>query len=84
MVPVLGLAKIGGIVQLFHEAPEKFQLFHGVRHPLFPFTGVFTSFLSVGIWYRCTSQHIVQQFAWRPRMSGMRAWVSWVRVFCRS
>jgi SSS family solute:Na+ symporter len=73
MVPILGLAKIGGIAQLFHDAPEKFQLFHGVQHPLFPFTGVFTSFLSVGIWYNCTSQHIVQRCLaakdeWNARM----------------
>jgi SSS family solute:Na+ symporter len=73
MVPVLGLAKVGGIANLFHEAPEKFQLFHGIHHPLFPFTGVFTSFLSVGIWYNCTSQHIVQRCLaakdeWNARM----------------
>src|SRR4029434_3896483 len=28
---------------------------------LFPYTGVFTAFLSMGIWYNCTSQHIVQR-----------------------
>jgi len=73
MVPVLGLAKIGGISQLFHDVPERFMLFHGVDHPLFPYTGVFTSFLSVGIWYNCTSQHIVQRCLaakdeWNARM----------------
>jgi SSS family solute:Na+ symporter len=73
MVPVLGLAKIGGIRQLFHDVPERFMLFHGVDHPLFPYTGVFTSFLSVGIWYNCTSQHIVQRCLaakdeWNARM----------------
>src|SRR5207248_2995769 len=52
---------VGGIVQLAHDLPQKFQVFDGPRHELFPFTGVFTSFLSVGIWYNCTSQHIVQR-----------------------
>jgi SSS family solute:Na+ symporter len=73
MVPILGLQKIGGIQQLFHDVPEKFMLFHGTDHPLFPYTGVFTSFLSVGIWYNCTSQHIVQRCLaakdeWNARM----------------
>jgi SSS family solute:Na+ symporter len=61
LVPVIGLSKVGGILQLAHDLPQKFQVFHSPRHELFPFTGVFTSFLSVGIWYNCTSQHIVQR-----------------------
>ena len=61
LVPVIGLSKVGGIFQLAHDLPQKFQVFHGPRHELFPATGVFTSFLSVGIWYNCTSQHIVQR-----------------------
>jgi SSS family solute:Na+ symporter len=61
LVPVIGLSKVGGLTQLVHEFPSKFQVFHGPRNQLFPATGVFTSFLSVGIWYNCTSQHIVQR-----------------------
>jgi SSS family solute:Na+ symporter len=61
LVPVLGLMKVGGLMLLVHEMPGKFQVFHTPRHELFPFTGVFTSFLSVGIWYNCTSQHLVQR-----------------------
>jgi len=61
LVPVIGLWKVGGLAELVREYPQKFQVFHGPRHELFPFTGVFTSFLSVGIWYNCTSQHIVQR-----------------------
>jgi solute:Na+ symporter, SSS family len=61
LVPLIGLWKVGGLAQLMQEHPQKFQVFHGPKHNLFPFTGVFTSFLSVGIWYNCTSQHIVQR-----------------------
>jgi SSS family solute:Na+ symporter len=61
LVPVLGLMKVGGLFSLVHDLPGKFQVFHSARHELFPFTGVFTSFLSVGIWYNCTSQHLVQR-----------------------
>jgi SSS family solute:Na+ symporter len=64
---------VGGLFHLVHELPGKFQVFHSARHELFPFTGVFTSFLSVGIWYNCTSQHLVQRCLaakdeWNARM----------------
>ena len=61
LVPVIGLWKVGGIGALIHEFPEKFQVFHGPTHKMFPATGVFTSFLSVGIWYM-KSSHSRQPF----------------------
>src|SRR5438876_8025327 len=61
LVPVLGLHQVGGFSQLIEEHPEKFQVFLPVNHERFPFTGVFTGFLTVGLWYSCTSQHIVQR-----------------------
>ncbi len=78
LVPVIGLSKVGGLGQLMHEFPEKFQVFHGSRNQQFPSTGVFTSFLSVGIWYNCTSQHIVQRCLgakdeWNARMGVVTA-----------
>jgi SSS family solute:Na+ symporter len=78
LVPVIGLWKVGGLFHLVHEYPEKFQVFHGVKNQMFPFTGVFTSFLSVGIWYNCTSQHIVQRCLgakdeWNARMGVVTA-----------
>jgi SSS family solute:Na+ symporter len=73
LVPVLGLSKVGGLFHLARELPGKFQVFHSPHHELFPYTGVFTSFLSVGIWYNCTSQHLVQRCLaakdeWHARM----------------
>src|SRR5207248_9702125 len=53
LVPVIGLSKAGGIFKLAADLPQKFQVFHSLTHELFPFTGVFTSFLSVGFWYNC-------------------------------
>ncbi len=78
LVPILGLMKVGGLIHLAQEFPSKFQVFHGPRHELFPFTGVFTSFLSVGIWYNCTSQHLVQRCLaakdeWNARMGVVSA-----------
>jgi SSS family solute:Na+ symporter len=61
LVPILGLIKVGGLAPLVHEHPEKFQVFLPATHEQFPFTGVFTGFLTVGLWYSCTSQHIVQR-----------------------
>src|SRR5205814_9956957 len=61
LVPLLGLREVGGFAALLHEHPDKFQVFLPMNHERFPFTGVFTGFLTVGLWYSCTSQHIVQR-----------------------
>jgi len=73
LIPVLGLWRVGGIENLMQQAPEKFQIFLPPTHERFPFTGVFTGFLTVGIWYSCTSQHMVQRVLgakdeWHARM----------------
>src|SRR5438094_4251943 len=73
LVPILGLRAAGGVSTLFREYPQKFQVFLPVYHERFPFTGVFTGFLTVGIWYTCTSQHMVQRVLaakdeWNARM----------------
>lgn len=73
LVPVLGLIQIGGVSALISDVPQKFYLYHPPTDELFPWTGVFTGFLSIGIWYNCTSQHIVQRCLaakdeWHARM----------------
>jgi SSS family solute:Na+ symporter len=78
LVPVLALAHVGSISALIQEAPEKFQVFLPPTHERFPFTGVFTGFLTAGIWYSCTSQHIVQRVLgakdeWNARMGVVTA-----------
>ena len=61
VVPIVALQKVGGIVHLVSTTPTKFYFFHPLNDPLFPVTGVFTAFLTIGIWYSCTSQHMVQR-----------------------
>jgi SSS family solute:Na+ symporter len=78
LVPILALAHAGNLGPLMQEYPEKFQIFHPPTHKPFPFTGVFTGFLTVGIWYSCTSQHIVQRVLsakdeWHARMGVVSA-----------
>src|SRR5437762_3974100 len=78
LVPILGLRAVGGIGTMVHEYPQKFQVFLPVYHERFPFTGVFTGFLTVGIWYTCTSQHMVQRVLaakdeWHARMGVVAA-----------
>src|SRR5688572_10332170 len=75
LIPVLGLLhpEVGGLPNLMHEFPDKFQVFLPPTHERFPVTGVFTGFLTVGIWYSCTSQHMVQRVLgakdeWHARM----------------
>jgi SSS family solute:Na+ symporter len=78
LVPILALSKVGNLLPLIHEFPEKFQMFHAPSSKPFPCTGVFTGFLTVGIWYSCTSQHIVQRVLgakdeWNARMGVVSA-----------
>ena len=73
LIPVLGLQRVGGLSNLLHTVPEKFHVFLPPTHERFPVTGVFTGFLTVGIWYSCTSQHMVQRVLgakdeWHARM----------------
>src|SRR5687767_3694021 len=73
LIPVLGLYRVGGLEHLMHEHPQKFQVYLPPTHERFPVTGVFTGFLTVGIWYSCTSQHMVQRVLgakdeWHARM----------------
>src|SRR5207247_1839393 len=77
LVPVLALRHAGNLGAFIHENPERFQMFKPPTHPVFPFTGVFTGFLSVGIWYSCTSQHIVQRV-----LSAKDEWNARVGVVC--
>lgn len=73
LIPILGLQRVGGLDALMHEYPQKFQVYYPPTHERFPVTGVFTGFLTVGIWYSCTSQHMVQRVLgakdeWHARM----------------
>jgi SSS family solute:Na+ symporter len=78
LLPILALQKAGGISQLVHDYPEKFNIFLPPTHERFPATGVFTGFLTVGLWYTCSSQHIVQRVLsakdeWHARMGVVSA-----------
>src|SRR5437868_36116 len=46
LVPVLALRHVGSISSFVHEDPERFQMFKAPTHPIFPFTAVFTGFLT--------------------------------------
>jgi SSS family solute:Na+ symporter len=78
LLPVLALQRTGGIVQLAHEMPEKFNMFLPATHERFPWSGVYTGFITVGLWYTCASQHIVQRVLsakdeWHARMGVISA-----------
>lgn len=73
VVPILALHRVGGLVHLMQTVPAKFYFFLPPTDKLFPVTGVFTAFLTIGIWYSCTSQHMVQRCLaakneWNARM----------------
>ncbi|MFA6543117.1 MAG: sodium/solute symporter [Limisphaerales bacterium] len=61
VVAWVGLEKVGGLGALMHSAPEKFKIIYPITDKEYPWFGVWTLFLSVGIWYNCTNQFIVQR-----------------------
>ncbi|HEX5472119.1 MAG TPA: sodium/solute symporter, partial [Lacipirellulaceae bacterium] len=78
LLPILAIHKAGGLFQLVHDEPAKFQMFLPPTHEQFPWTGVFTGFITVGLWYTCASQHIVQRVLsakdeWHARMGVVTA-----------
>jgi SSS family solute:Na+ symporter len=78
LLPILALQKTGGLGQLAREYPQKFDMFLPPEHEQFPWTGVFTGFITVGLWYTCASQHIVQRVLsakdeWHARMGVVSA-----------
>jgi SSS family solute:Na+ symporter len=78
LLPILALVKTGGLGPLAREYPEKFDVFLPPTHEQFPWTGVFTGFITVGLWYTCASQHIVQRVLsakdeWHARMGVVSA-----------
>ena len=60
------------------RCPKNSTCFCRRTHEQFPWTGVFTGFLTVGLWYTCASQHIVQRVLsakdeWHARMGVVSA-----------
>jgi solute:Na+ symporter, SSS family len=61
IVTVIGLNKAGGLHDLMLFAPEKFKIIYPITDKNYPWFGVWTLFISIGIWYNCTNQFIVQR-----------------------
>ncbi len=61
LVSILALTKTGGLAGLARDLPEKFTIFLPPTHEMIPWTGLLGAFLSIGVWYNCTNQFIVQR-----------------------
>lgn len=61
IVTIFGLHRVGGLDQLMMDAPEKFRMILPATDKEFPWVGVYTISVSIGIWYNCTNQFIVQR-----------------------
>lgn len=61
IVTVMGLHEVGGLHQLMLDLPEKFKILYPITDREYPWFGVWTLFLSIGIWYNCSNQFIVQR-----------------------
>ena len=60
-VLLVGLWHVGGLQTMVAEMPEKFLMFYPPTHEMIPFTGVVFGLFSVGLWYSCANQFMVQR-----------------------
>jgi len=61
IVTIIGLHRVGGLHELMLASPEKFKIIYPITDKEYPWLGVWSVFLSVGVWYNCTNQFIVQR-----------------------
>jgi len=61
IVAIIGLDRVGGLHALMISAPQKFRFIYPATDKAYPWFGVYSLFLSIGIWYNCTNQFIVQR-----------------------
>ncbi len=61
VVTVYGLYYSGGLVDLFQAYPEKFIMFYDPTHEVIPWTGFVSGVVTIGIWYSCANQFIIQR-----------------------
>ncbi|MBT3191444.1 MAG: sodium/solute symporter [Verrucomicrobia bacterium] len=61
IVSVYGVYHAGGLDQLMDSMPEKFIMFYSSRHEMIPWTGFISGLVSVGLWYNCANQFMVQR-----------------------
>jgi SSS family solute:Na+ symporter len=61
VVTLVGLHQVGGLHELMMVAPEKFKIIYPITDKEYPWFGVWSLFISIGIWYNCTNQFIVQR-----------------------
>jgi SSS family solute:Na+ symporter len=61
IVTIFGLYHAGGLDNLMSELPEKFIVFYSSKHEMIPWSGLVSGLLSVGLWYNCANQFMVQR-----------------------
>jgi len=61
VILVVGLAKVGGWVEVERIVGENMKLVRSSSDPDFPWTGVLLGSAIIGFWYWCTDQYIVQR-----------------------
>ncbi len=58
---IYGLYYAGGLDELMQHLPEKFIILYPSTHEMIPWTGLLMGIPSVGLWYSCANQFMVQR-----------------------
>lgn len=78
IVGIYSIHYCGGINNLLDAMPEKAIMLYSSEHEVLPWFGILALFFSVGLWYNCANQVIVQRFLgsrseWDARMGVIMA-----------
>ncbi len=78
IVGIYSIHYAGGITNLLDAMPEKAIMLYDAEHQVIPWFGLLALFFSVGLWYNCANQVIVQRFLgsrseWDARMGVIMA-----------
>jgi SSS family solute:Na+ symporter len=78
IVGIYSIYYAGGITNLLDAMPEKAIMLYDAEHQVIPWFGLLALFFSVGLWYNCANQVIVQRFLgsrseWDARMGVIMA-----------
>ena len=78
VVAAFGLHHVVGLGILVENLPEQFIMFFPAQHEMIPWTGLLMGTFSVGLWYSCANQFMVQRclgarLEWDARMGVVMA-----------
>jgi SSS family solute:Na+ symporter len=72
-----GWSVLKSTIKASPETKEAFSLWHSLSHPTFPWLGLTIASATIGVWYWCTDQFIVQRMLAARNLTNARRGAIW-------